>query len=202
MSRKDFEGTSRRACDAPAVQVDCIEVYSLGWASAERQERELRFRGSHSMQLPLLFASPKRIGWRSFRGKNVGWNVSRDLLQPRKRLIKRPRLLIRPSEPRLFVHHVPQRRSVDHCAAVVENNLKAALIEVRTIPSHMWRDENIRKDPDWVLRRKRLLLEHVKSCSRDLTRLERSNQIGKACSPTAPDVDEKSSWLHTLEPRS
>jgi hypothetical protein len=67
MSRKGFEGTSLRAWNDPAVQVDCIEVYSLGWASAERQERELRFRGSHTMQLPLLFESPKRIGWRSFR---------------------------------------------------------------------------------------------------------------------------------------
>jgi hypothetical protein len=39
----------------------------------------------------------------------------------------------------------------------------------------MWRDENIWNDPQRVLRRKRLLLKHVKARSRDLTRLERSN---------------------------
>src|SRR4030095_2760619 len=106
------------------------------------------------------------------------------------------------SEPAGFVDHVLERLPAQEAPTIVEQDVVAAIVEVRTVAGSMRRDEHTRHGPQRMVGWQRLLLEHVEARPRDLSRRGGCGTTVEPRGHAGPDVDEERAVLHRLEART
>src|SRR5437879_10038456 len=91
------------------------------------------------------------------------------------------------SEPAGLVNEVAQRLAGEKAAAVVEDDLVAAVVEIGSVARGVRRQQHSRQGPQLVVGGQRLLLEDIEAGAGDLARLECGSKIVEPGRQAAPD---------------
>src|SRR5689334_11313229 len=84
------------------------------------------------------------------------------------------------SEPARFVDDVAQRLSGKKTAAIIREDLVAALVEIGAVTRGMRCDQDARQGPQRMFGGQRFLLEHIEPGPGDLAGLQRGGEIVEA----------------------
>src|SRR6516162_11097761 len=105
----------------------------------------------------------------------------------------------RSSEPAGLVDDVAERLPTQEAAAVLEQDLVAAIVEIGAEARGVGRDEDAGHGPQGMVGGEGLALEDIEAGARDVARLDGRGEIVESGGHAAADVDEECRALHQLE---
>ena len=103
------------------------------------------------------------------------------------------------SEPAGLVDHIAQRLPCQEAAAIIGNNVVAALVKVRPVAGRVRRDQHARHGPQRMIGRQRLLLEHIERSAGDLAGVQRATRSSRRVVMPRPMLMKKALALHALK---
>jgi hypothetical protein len=92
-----------------------------------------------------------------------------------------------------------ERLPLEEALTIVEQDVEAPVVEIRTEAGGVGRDEDAGQRPQRVIGGQRLLLEDVEPGPGDLARPQRGDEIVEARGHAAPDIDEERPWASCAE---